>query len=356
MFKLSHLLHRRGPLEAELIVPALDARLPTELAVGVSAFSLSPHLAHCGGYPLLDWEAVGSWVDAFESDHLRHEAWNAAAHAWLLHMKTALGKTFELRASRHAMLLSSLDPNISRATLDYMERTLQRVVKVLDGIGLVPSLGRDLLLVFDDDESYYRYISCYYPDAGEFAFSGGMHIDSGCSHYVTVKNDLRLMEPIIAHEMTHGCLGHLPLPAWLNEGLAVNIEQRIAPTPSAFTPLQLHGKHRAFWGEREIQEFWSGKSFLRIDDGGLLSYALARLVVEQLSRDWELFKRFALAADGADAGAAAAKEHLGVDLGEFVCVLLEKVPSLAWAPDSSQWDSTPERGRFSRYAATFAAS
>lgn len=155
-----------------------------------------------------------------------------------------------------------------------------------------------------------------------------MHIDAGCSHYATVKNDLRLIEPIIAHEMTHGCLGHLRLPAWLNEGLAVNVEQRIAPTPSAHTPLQLHGKHAAFWGESEIQEFWAGKSFLRPDDGNLLSYALARLIVEQLSRDWEPFRRFVLAADSADAGAAAAKEHLGVDLGEFVCALLEKAPSL----------------------------
>jgi hypothetical protein len=345
MFKLTSLFRRASHTEPER--SAADEP-PTELVIGTSVFDLSRHLAYREGYPTLDWEVVQSWVNSLETDAMQGQAWSAAEKAWLLHMRESLGRVFELVESSNAMLLSSLEPNIARRTLDYMERTLRRVVKVLDGIALVPPLGKDLLLVFDDEESYYRYVSCYYPEAGEFAFSGGMHIDAGCSHYATVKNDLRLIEPIIAHEMTHGCLGHLPLPAWLNEGLAVNVEQRIAPTPSTHTPLQLHGKHLAFWGRREIQEFWSGKSFLRPDDGNLLSYALAQLIVEQLSRDWEPFKLFVLAADGADAGAAAAKEHLGVDLGEFVCVLLEKTTSPAWAPDSSQWDGNPERGRFSK--------
>lgn len=350
MFKLSNLFRRRGSqAEPENTHTVEDP--PTEILAGTSVFPLSRHLAYREGYPILDWEVVQSWVNSLETDDMQGQAWSAAEKAWLLHMRESLGQAVELAASSNATLLSSLEPNVARSTLDYMERTLQRVVEVLDGIALVPPLGKDLLLVFDDEESYYRYVSCYYPEAGEFAFSGGMHIDAGCSHYATVKNDLRLIEPIIAHEMTHGCLGHLPLPAWLNEGLAVNVEQRIAPTPSAHTPLQLHRKHVAFWGESEIQEFWSGKSFLRPDDGNLLSYALARLVVEQLSRDWEAFKQFVLAAVSTDAGAAAAKEHLGVDLGEIVCDLLEKAPSLAWTPDASQWDSAPERGRFNRHLA-----
>jgi hypothetical protein len=122
--------------------------------------------------------------------------------------------------------------------------------------------------------------------------------------------------------------------------------QVAAPTPSTHTPQQLRGKHLTFWGEQEVQEFWSGNSFLRTDDGNLLSYALARLIVEQMSREWDPFMRFVLAADGVDAGAAAAGEHLDVDLGEFVCALLEKAPSLVWAPDPSKWGGAPERGRF----------
>lgn len=319
-------------------VPRNAEAPPAEISVdGVPAFPFARHIELREGYPIPDWKAVQAWVSSLGSDDLQGQAWSAAERAWLLHVREALGKTFALCESSNAMLLSSLEPNVAHSTLDYMERTRQRVVKVLAGIALVPPLGKELLLVFDNDESYYRYVSCYYPDAGEFALSGGMHIDAGCSHYVTVKNDLRVVEPIIAHEMTHGCLAHLPLPAWLNEGLAVNVEQRLAPTPATHTEQQLRGKHLAFWGEKEVQEFWSGQSFLRTDDGNLLSYALARLIVEQLSRDWEPFKRFVLAADGADAGATAARENLDVDLGEFVCALLEKAPSAKWAPDPRKW-------------------
>ncbi len=321
---------------------------PSEVGVdGAPGFPIAQHIVLHGGYPIIDWDAAQSWVSEIASVEIQESAWSAVERAWLLHMRGALGPLFRLNESRNAMLLSSLEVNVASATLAYMERTLQRVVKLLDGIARMPSMGKDLLLVFDDDESYYNYVSFYYPDAGEFAFSGGMHIDVGCSHYVTVKNDLRVIEPIIAHEMTHGCLGHLPLPAWLNEGLAVNVERRLAPTPSTHTPQQLRAKHLAFWGEEEIQEFWSGKSFLRTDDGNLLSYELARLMVEHLSRSWEPFKQFVLAADSADAGSAAARQHLGVDLGEVVSALLERdSPATLWEPDPGRWEGEPERGRF----------
>lgn len=298
-------------------------------------FDLARHLKLHEDYPIPDWEAVQAWTNGLEPIEFQGRAWEAVERAWLLHLRETLGPHFRLNQSSEVLLLSSLEENVARATVDYMTRTLGRVVKLLDGIAEIPPLGKDILLVFDDDESYYRYVSYYYPDAGEFAFSGGMHINAGCSHYVTVKNDLRAIEPVIAHEMTHGCLRHLPLPVWLNEGLAVNIEHRLAGARSTHTPQQLRSKHLAFWGTREMQEFWTGTSFLRTDDGNLLSYDLARLMVEQLARDWESFKPFVLAANSIDVGVAAAREHLGVELGDFVCALLDREPLPAWAPDAS---------------------
>jgi hypothetical protein len=200
--------------------------------------------------------------------------------------------------------------------------------------------GKDLLIVFDDEETYYRYVSYYYAEDGEFATSAGMHISAGCSHFVTRKADLSAIEPVIAHEMTHGCVAHLPLPLWLNEGIAVNTEQKIAAVgPLLYTVQEMRDKHLAFWREPEIQQFWSGESFHRTDDGNLLSYDLARIIVEQLAKDWELFKRFVSLADRADAGASAAEAVYGLDLGLFVSALLEEDGSPAWAPNSKTWRS-----------------
>jgi hypothetical protein len=352
MFKLLDLFTRKS-CENDQPSPAHGGEAPpAEVAVdGAAPFHLARHITRHEGYPIVDWGAAQSWVGGLASIELQGRAWSAIERGWLLHFRERLGSHFRLGESRHAALLSSIETNVARATLDYMERTLQRVVKTLDGIAEVAPWGKDVLIVFDDDQSYYRYVSYYYPDAGEFAFSGGMHINAGCSHYVTVKNDLHVIEPVIAHEMTHGCVAHLPLPAWLNEGLAVNIEQRLVGARPTHTPQQLRNKHLAFWREREMQEFWSGKSFLRTDDGNLLSYDLARLIVEQMAKNWDPFKRFVLAADGVDAGAAAARDHLGVDLGAFVCVLLERESSSAWVPNPSVWDGAPERGQFTRLSA-----
>jgi hypothetical protein len=65
-------------------------------------------------------------------------------------------------------------------------------------------------------------------------------------------------------------------------------------------------------------------------------------MVEQMAKHWEPFERFVLAANRADAGALAAQRHLGVDLGDYVCALLEKRPSLGWHPirDSGRMNVT----------------
>lgn len=171
-----------------------------------------------------------------------------------------------------------------------------------------------------------------------------MFLSAGCAHFVTVQSDVRWIEPVIAHEMTHAGVSHLPLPTWLNEGLAVNTERRLAGTlPARHTPLELHAMHREFWGEEEIQEFWSGKSFFRTDDGNMLSYDLARILVEQFAKDWPRFKAFVLAAHERDGGAEAARCYLDVSLGECVSLLLDKPGSPGFDPIIRQVDGAAER-------------
>ena len=320
----------------------------TEIALARSPdFVLSSHLSQHNGFPFLDWAAAQAWVDGLGDPALQSDAWARCELAWLEHLQASLGPAYQLRQEGGAVLLSTLEPHVARAMLGYMGKTLQRIVRLLDGVAQAPEWGKDLLIVFDDEDTYYRYVSHYYPEAGEFAGSSGMYINAGCGHFVTAKADMRLIEPIIAHELTHSCVSHLPIPAWLNEGLAVNTEQRLSPPgPGLLTPLQMHDKHLGFWGAAEVQEFWSGKSFLRNDDGNMLSYDLARIVVAQLGSDWERFRAFVLSADRSDAGAGAAAEHLGMALGDVVCALLEKQPDPAWGPNPAMWHEAPEQGAF----------
>ena len=304
--------HRPAP--TELLFPGVD-----------QGFSLGANLNMHRGFPMLDWKAVQRWVDRIESEEDRAKAWACAEQAWLLHLRESLGEKYSLTQSETAALLSPLEKKVAHATLEYMTRTLKRITNVLDGMADVSPWDLDILIVFESEEQYYDYVSYYYSDEGEFAFSSGMFISEGCSHFVTVQSDLRAAERIIAHEMTHACLSHLPIPLWLNEGLAVNTEQRLTGRPPCiYSPLEMREKHVAFWGVKEIQEFWSGESFSRTDDGNMLSYDLARILVEQFSKDWSRFKEFVLAANWQDAGAEAAQRHLDIKLGECVAALLEK--------------------------------
>lgn len=303
---------------------------------GLPAFDVKAHLTMVEGLPQLDWDAVVGWLEATDDEALKAEAWGRAEGAWLAHMREALGGDYRLTESAQSIVLSSLTPPTAKAMLTYLERTHQRILQVLDGVAQLPTWGKDILIVFDDDDAYYRYASRYYPDAGEFAFSSGMYINSGCGHYITMKSDLSSIEPVIAHESTHGCLGHLPLPLWLNEGLAVNMEARLTgKLYSEWTPEEMRHKHLNFWGTAEVQQFWSGESFHRADEGNRLSYDLARILVEQFSTDWERFKAFVLAAHARDAGAEAAMAHLGVDLGAAVCALMDEPVLPGWAPQLS---------------------
>jgi hypothetical protein len=312
---------------------------PARVAMrGRKPFAIAEHLKRFNGYPIVDWDEVTAWASGFKPARRRAKAWTACERAWLLHFRDALGPDFRLEESQTAFLLSSLQPNVATAALEFMRRAPRRIALILEELAQARPWGKEILIVFADSEAYYRYASYYYPEKGEFALSGGMHIDSGCSHYVSPRNDLAQIEPMVAHEMTHGCLGHLPLPLWLNEGLAVNTERRVTGVRySTPTPDELHALHCRFWSAGRIQQFWSGKSFDRQDEGNKLSYDLARIIVEQLARDWASFKRFVLRSNGADSGAAAARNCLGLDLGDVVLSLLERKSSRSWSPNPLAW-------------------
>jgi len=325
-----------------------QAEPPADIvAPGVEPLAFPPLLQCVNELPVPDWDAVSRWLQAIPKSGDQANAWSACEVGWLQHLRAALGSTYSLAERDDVLLLSSLDGKIVEVTLDFMSRTRSRIMRLLSGVARVPEWGKDILIVVEDEDTYYRYVSRYYPEDGEFAGSSGMHISTGCSHFVTMKADLRAIEPVIAHEMTHGCLGHLPIPAWLNEGIAVNTEHRLCPPPRPlFTPGEMHEKHLQFWGKAEIQQFWSGRSFLRSDDGNMLSYDLARILVAQFSSEWEAFRSFVLSAELADAGASAARVHLGLELGAAVAAILEKESDQAWHPDPETWDAPPEEGAF----------
>ena len=302
-------------------------------AVGVTAFALRQHLSDVNGFAMLDWRAAQAWLDAIPDDDARSAARVDLHRAWLEHLRDALGDAFWLHESDDVLILSSLEDAIVGAMSRYVSSTRKRIAQTLASLARFPHGLKSVVLVVDDEESYYRYIGMFYPAEGEFALSGGTFIDMGCPHFVVRRAELSAVESVIAHELTHSALAHLGLPLWIDEGLAVNTEHRIAGAHRGLhTPRQLHAKHVEFWNDDLIQQFWSGVSFRRTDDGNMLSYDLARIMVAQMGRSWPAFERFAATARREDAGDRAAREHLELDLGAYVSLMFEREPSAEWRP------------------------
>ncbi|KQO14417.1 hypothetical protein ASF11_12245 [Acidovorax sp. Leaf76] len=319
---------------------------PTSIELAGSApFDVLAHLhTEPGGFVQLDWQAVDEWATRpGAADPVVTEAINQARRAWLLHLRDALGGRVQphphLHESEDVYILSALEPAVARATAQFVSKTRQRILKVLDGVAHFHAGEKSVVLVLDSEDTYYEYVAQFYPDAGEFAFSGGMFIHHGCPHFVVVQADLAAIEPVIAHELTHSALSYLRLPTWLDEGLAVNTEHRLAGAARGQqTPQAMHQRHQRFWTAERVQEFWTGDSFHRTDDGNQLSYDLARIAVAQMAAgDWAAFTRFVTTASRSDAGAAAARDALGVDLGEYIGTLVQADEPARWAPRPDAW-------------------
>ncbi len=90
---------------------------------------------------------------------LRAKAYEECQRAWLRHLHAALGPSFPLIEEDGAILLSSLAQNAARATLAIVAKTSRRVARALHGIAQTPASGKDILIVLDDDDAYYRYVS-----------------------------------------------------------------------------------------------------------------------------------------------------------------------------------------------------
>lgn len=89
-------------------------------------------------------------------------------------------------------------------------------------------------------------------------------------------------------------------------------------------------EHIDFWDETKIQEFWSGESFSRPDNGQHLSYHLAQFLVQSISKEYKFFQDFVLKATYSDGGETAANSVYNNSLGFLIEGILGNGD---WAPN-----------------------
>ncbi len=296
---------------------------------------IGKHFQEIDGFPRPDWEAIYTEVDANHKDTDQDILWCSIARSWMEKVLSKLPSDYSIYESDNFILVTSESKKYASIFQEYLERTLKRIVQTLHGVASNEGFGKYVVLIFDDIDTYYSYLSYFYDKEGVYGLSSGVYLNKGYGHFVFPHQELSYAESIAAHEMTHALLSHLPIPAWLNEGMAVSIENMI----TGYVPLRMdnetYSRHQSFWGENEIQEFWSGEVFHRADEGQELSYHLAQFAVNSLSQDYDVFIEFANKAHFKDGGEAAACEVYEGSLGNLISQFFGEGE---WSPHPGLWE------------------
>ncbi len=295
---------------------------------------LDQHFREVDNFPRPDWGEIYQVVDDKHKDADQDSLWCDIARAWMGKVISKLPGGYSLHESENFIVVSNEEDKYNSLLLSFLERTLSRILSTLKGIASDDGYGKYIVIVFNDIDDYYAYLSYFYDEGGVYGLSSGVYLNRGYGHFAFPYQELAYAESIASHEMTHALVAHLPIPAWLNEGMAVTIEDMITGSSPLRMDNEQFSRHRAFWGSEEIQQFWSGEAFHRPDEGQELSYHLAQFAVNALSKDYEAFIAFTNSASHEDGGEAAAQDVFGSSLGGLI---EQFFGDGEWAPAPNTW-------------------
>ena len=286
-----------------------------DLSVVEGAFSFEE------GFSRPDWNLIRRTIDEAASSDDLATAWADAGIQWVSRLQRDLGGEYRVRCSQEFILLSAQDLGNATELLRFTETTLEKIHSALKGAAWKSGHGKHVILLFTDDDDYYKYVSFFY-SAGVHPASGGCLIHRDYVHIAAFLGDGRNVRTMLVHELSHNSVVHLGLPLWLNEGLAVLFQQMASPWQHQVLEGDLQERHMAYWNTLAIQKFWAGVSFGEPGQSNELSYSLAEILVRLLLERPEHFCTFLQQARWEDAGQTAAIECLGLDLGQVAGTFL----------------------------------
>ncbi len=298
------------------------------------------------GLPRPQWDLIETWVESQHEPPARCGAWAGVGRQWLAELGKALGEGYETIECDNFLALVASEGGSGRVggaghrLLRFAERCRAVLLSGLGGVAEFDAHSKQILIVPQNEDHYYRYLSLYYPE-GEHGGSAGIHIRQGYPHVVLHGKELWALENTLAHELTHVCLQHLSMPQWLEEGLAQMFEHNMTGRQLVEVNVEMVGRHQRYWGRHGLDAFWRGEGFSRPGKIQELSYQLAeilvRLLVEESRPRWfgwvrepqERFFAFLREASASDCGAASCQEHLRYELSELAARFLG---AGAWSP------------------------
>ena len=306
----------RPNLEAET-----DGVLPT--FDGINLDQIPGAFSFEAGFSRPNWDLLWERVERTVAPIDHADAWQQVLWQWAHQLSRDLGGNYRVHSSDDFLLLSDTPRDSAARILDFAENVVTIARESLGDLAWRDDWGKQVILMFSDDDDYFQYTSWFY-EADKMPNTSGLHISKGVPHTVVRAGTAEGNSMVVAHELVHSCLQHLPIPAWVNEGVAQRLERAIARVVGSDVLMshEVAERHHAFWNEENIQAFWAGTLFHSSDDAQELSYSLAEVLVHLLSEDRESFLNFLSQATYEDGGQTAALDCLGTSLGDVVAGFL----------------------------------
>jgi hypothetical protein len=300
---------------------------------------IHPYLPTKDGFCHPDWEGLAQLIETTVPQAEWNTIWYACARIWVEELRLTLGNRYQVHDTPNFLILTEARASVSRDACTYCESALQRIRETFRG--LVPGRGQDkqVVLMFNRSEDYYRYILYFYPD-GHHPMSGGVFLEGeGFPHIAVLTTDYASYRTVLVHELTHACFSRFKLPCWLNEALAMRMELALCGTDAHPLDRELRDRHVAHWNPQTIQQFWSGQSWELPGDSSELSYSLAqilwRTIESELHPPPEALSAFLGTAHRDNAGEESFQAIFDLSLGDLVT---EFLGDGQWTPLPESWD------------------
>lgn len=288
----------------------------TKLPHLLEGSELDPFFKELDYFPRPEWSRITEYIESTPEEE-RGPAWQDFAYHWLHRLAAHLGEPYRIDWSKEFILLSPREPWKAKLLLEIVEAQREKILNFVGTDEREEGYGFHTLLLFEEIDTYQRYISHFGPSGIE-ASSGGMFIGNEYYGHITLfGSDARILELVTAHELTHNLLWPSYLPLWVEEGVCQAMEQRCAGHYREAIGRKRAQEHRLFWLDYGLKRFWEGAAF-RCPEAQEYAYELALLLVKVLAERSSKFKSFLEFASWQDAGFEACKTQLGFPLEEAV--------------------------------------
>lgn len=113
----------------------------------------------------------------------QQELWCNIVRTWMERLKTRFPDEYAVHESENFILLTSEDEKYVTLFLNFLEKTLKNIISTLPGIVSDEGDGKHVVLIFDDIDDYFSYLSYFYPEEGVFGLCVGVSLNKGYGHF-----------------------------------------------------------------------------------------------------------------------------------------------------------------------------